>query len=97
MSIFNFFKRNEESRLFTGGNGGSFETAVVVNADNSMVGVQAEYAFVARQCGQPQTDWKIESQSLHEHNGKPYDVLNITLSNGQLRVFYFEISKFFGE
>jgi hypothetical protein len=100
MSIFNFFnifKRKEEPSLFSGGNGGSFETAVVVNADHSVAGVQAEYAFVTSQCGQRQTDWTMELQTLQEHNGKPHDILNIRLSDGQLRIFHFDVSKFFGK
>ena len=96
-NFFNFFKRKEATSLFSGGNGGSFETAVVINADHSGAGVQAEYAFVTSQCGQRRTDWEMELQKLQEHNGKPHDVLNIRLSNGQLRIFYFDVSKFFGK
>jgi hypothetical protein len=97
MSLFNWFKRKQKPSLFGGGNGESFETAVVINADNSFAGVIAEYAYVASECGQREVDWKLSLQSLQEHNGKPYDVLNITLSNGQARSFYFDISKFFGK
>ena len=96
MSIFNWFKRKEEPSLFSGGNGESFETAVVVNTDNSFAGVMAECAYVASVCGRPEADWKMKSQSLQKHNGKPYDVLNVILSNGKDRSFYFDISKFFG-
>jgi hypothetical protein len=81
--------------LFGGGSGDSFETAVVVNADNSFVGVEAEYAYIANQCGEPHKDWSLESQGLREHGGKPYDVLTIALSSGETRTFYFDIAKFF--
>jgi hypothetical protein len=81
--------------LFGGGNGDSFETAVVVNADNSFVGVEAEYAYIANQCGQPYKDWKLQSQGLQEHKDKPYDVLTIALSSGEARTFYFDITKVF--
>jgi hypothetical protein len=97
MSIFNFFKRKEQPGLFSGGNGDSFESAVVVNADRSLVGVAAEYAYIANQCGEPERDWKLRSQRLQEDQGKPYDVLTIALSNGQLKTFYFDISKFVGK
>jgi hypothetical protein len=80
--------------LFGGGNGDSFETAVTVNADNSFVGVEAEYAYIANQCGEPYKDWKLQSQGLREHGGKPYDVLTIALSSGGTRTFYFNITNF---
>ena len=97
MSIFSFFKRKEQHSLFSAGSGDSFESAVVINADDSFVGVQAEYAYVAHQCGEPQRDWKIQQQSLQGHDGKPYDVLVIAPSNGEVRTFYFNIEKFFGK
>ena len=78
-------------------NGDPFLSAVIINADNSRAGVQAEYDHVASQCGERQRDWKIQEQSLQEHHGKPYDVLVVDLSNGELRTFYFDISKFFGK
>jgi hypothetical protein len=87
--------KKKQLSLFGGGNGDSFETAVVVNADNSFIGVEAEYAYIANQCGEPHKDWKLQSQALREYGGKPYDVLTITLSSGGTRAFYFDIAKFF--
>jgi hypothetical protein len=87
--------KKEQLSLFGDGNGDSFETAVVVNADNSFVGVEAEYAYIASQCGEPYKDWKLQSQGLLEHGGKPYDVLTIALSGGGTRKFYFDIANFF--
>jgi hypothetical protein len=84
----------EQLSLFGGGNGDSFETAVVVNADNSFVGVEAEYAYIASQCGEPHKDWKLQSQGLRVHRGKFYDVLTIVLSSGETRTFYFDITNF---
>jgi hypothetical protein len=81
--------------LFGGGNGDSFETAVVVNTDNSFVGVEAEYAYIANRCGEPHKEWKLQSQGLREQGGKAYDVLTIALSSGETRTFYFDIAKFF--
>ena len=97
MSIFNLFKRKPQANLFSGGNGDSFENAVVINADDSDVGVQAEYDYIASQCGKPHQDWKPQKQGLRQHEGKPYDVLTIVLSDGQERTFYFDITSFFGK
>jgi hypothetical protein len=87
--------QKEQLSVFGDGNGDSFETAVVVNADNSFVGVEAEYAYIANQCGEPYKDWKLQSQRLLEHAGKPYDVLTIALSGGATKTFYFDIENFF--
>jgi hypothetical protein len=81
--------------LFGGGNGDSFETAVVINADNSFIGVEAEYAYIANRCGEPHKEWKLQSQGVREHEGKAYDVLTIALSSGETTTFYFDIAKFF--
>jgi hypothetical protein len=94
-AVENLPPNKEQLSLFGGGNGDSFETAVVVNAHNSLVGIEAEYAYIANQCGEPHKDWKLESQGLREHGGKPYDVLTIALSGGATRTFYFDITNFF--
>jgi hypothetical protein len=87
--------KNEQRSQFGGGNGDSFETAVVLNVENSFVGVAAEYAYIANQCGEPHKDWKLQSQGLCDRGGKPYDVLTIALAGGATRTFYFDIAKFF--
>jgi putative sensory transduction regulator len=93
--IFNIPK--VENNLYGSGTGGSFETAVVINADDTLVGVRAEHDYVAGECGQRGQDWNLEKQSLQTHNGKPFDVLSVKLSSGQARTFYFDISRFFGK
>lgn len=97
MSLFNIFKRKEMPSLFSGGNGESLETAVVIEADDSFAGIQAEYAYIASQCGRQQRDWEMDSQSVQFHNGKAHDAVTIVLRNGQVRLFHFEISKLFGK
>jgi hypothetical protein len=94
-AVENLPPNKKQPGLFGGGNGDSFETAIVVNAGNLLVGIQAEYSYVAEQCGEPHKDWKLQSQGLREHAGKPYDVLTIALSGGATRTFYFDIAKFF--
>jgi hypothetical protein len=89
MSIFNLFKPKGRPTSFSGGNGDSFESAVIVDADNASARVQAEQDYIARQCGQAQKDWKVMGNRLQEHEGKLYDVLVIGLANGQVRTFHF--------
>ena len=95
MSVFDFFRRKQRPRLVSGGSGDSFQTAVVIHADSSFIGVKVEYAYIADQCGEPQTDWKVQSQRLEHFDGRPFDVLTVALSGGETRSFYFDISSFF--
>jgi hypothetical protein len=97
MSIFDIFKRKEGPSVFSGGDGSSFERAVIINCDNSIAGVQAEYAFLASRCGEPRRDWNVHGQSLQEHDGRPHDVIVVALASGEMRTFHFDIGKFFGK
>src|SRR5215469_8370811 len=89
MSFFNLFKPKGRAPSFSGGNGDSFESAVIVDAANASARVQAEQDYIAGQCGRPQQDWKVMEKKLQEHNGKVYDVLVVGLANGQVRTFHF--------
>jgi hypothetical protein len=99
MGIFNFLKRKEPPAPPQPGGGDAIpcESPIVIEADNSIAGVRAEYDYIAGRCGQPGKDWKLKSQSLAEYQGKPHDVLEVVLSDGQVRTFTFDISKFFGK
>ncbi len=97
MNIFDVFKRKEKPSVFSGGDGSSFERAVVINCDNHVAGVHAEYDYIESQCGSPQRDWKLHEQSLQEHDGRPHDVLIVALANGEFRTFHFDIGRFFGK
>lgn len=82
--------------LCSGGNGESAANAVVVESGNSLVGVQAECAYIARQCGAAGQGWQRKGQRMHRENGRLFDVITVALSNGQDRTFYFDITQFFG-
>ena len=83
--------------LCSGGSGDSPANAVVVDAQSSLVGVQAEYACIARESGMSEGDWHLRGQRTHQENGRLFDVLTVTLRNGQERTFYFDIASFFGK
>lgn len=88
-------RRLREDDLYRGGDGASVETAIFTNTANPSLGVEAEYVYIGKQCGLPQVDWTLEFQCLQHHASKPYDVLNIRLCTGEVRTFYFDISKFY--
>jgi hypothetical protein len=71
----------------SGGDGSSAAQAVVVGS------VGEEYAWVQRNC----PGFKMEMQSVHQIDGKPYDVLHITNEQGEKRTVYFDISSFYGK
>lgn len=99
MNLFSLFgtrKPAPPSDLYEGGDGSSYEKAVVIKTDRAADGVRAEYEYVAHECGAPKRDWDLQQQALAEHEGKPYDVLTIKLRSGQERTFYFNIERFYG-
>jgi hypothetical protein len=83
--------------MFSGGNGDSLESAVVIHAADSLSGVTAEYKYVTSKCGERRREWDLHEQKMVGHNGKPHDVFVVKLSNGQFRTFYFDVSNFFGK
>ncbi|MGG5578306.1 lipocalin family protein [Myroides sp. C15-4] len=67
--------------------GSSFDTAIKVNS------VSEEYSYIEANC----TDCKFRSQSLAEHKGKMFDVIQVEKADGSTSVYYFDINSFFGK
>lgn len=82
---FQNWKAEQTSKL--GLEGSSFETAIVVNS------IAEEYQWLATHF----PGYSRLMQSLVYDDGKPYDILQVRLPNGEIRDFYFDISKFFGK
>ncbi|MFX0195848.1 MAG: hypothetical protein ACFFCW_06985 [Candidatus Hodarchaeota archaeon] len=95
MSFFDLSESQEG--MFDGGTGETIEDAVIINTTNTMVGVPAEYHYVSSKCGQQDVDWFLKSQEYMPKEGRHYDVLEIELKNGELKSYYFDITKFFGK
>lgn len=88
----------EHSPLYGGGSGASAEDAVIIKISDRLLGVVAEYAFVAKQCGRKGEDWNTQAQALiQDAAGRSYDVLTVILKDGTPRAFYFDISAFYGK
>jgi hypothetical protein len=73
--------------------GNSYENAIVIKETNESAGVAAEYSWI--QSNIPGAKPKL--QSLQSHGGKPYDVIQVELGNGESRNVYFDISNYFGK
>lgn len=67
--------------------GSSFSKAVIVKS------IQDEYRFAAEACG----NCKFLGQSLVFKKGKPYDILKYQKPNGDIVLYYFDISEFYGK
>jgi hypothetical protein len=85
------------SSIYSGGNGSSIETAVVINTVSTSIGIDAEYQHVSSLYGQQNVNWSIVQQNLITHTGKNYDVLHIKLSSGEEKSVCFDVTQFFGK
>ncbi len=78
-------------------NGETIEDAIIVVAQNSILGVIEEHEHIDRICDSKDTDVKSVEQNLIKENQKLYDQFVITMMNGTEKILYFEISSFFGK
>ena len=84
----------DSSVSYGGGDGSSFESAVIVKTTaGSRVGIRAEYLWLSQKYPGFKRIW----QKLLDQGGKPYDALEIETTDGQRLTVYFEISSFFGK
>jgi len=77
----------------SGGDGSSYENAIVISDCNNQEGVKQEYMEVRKRCG----EYRLIRQVLLENEGKMYDKLELELRNGEKIDLYFDITDFFGK
>ena len=85
--------RQRGTYTYEGGDGTSFETAVIILEKSSTTGIDAEYAWI---------DLKypgnsILSQSMLDKGGHTYDVIEFRDANKDSHSIYFQIDNFFGK
>jgi hypothetical protein len=74
--------------------GTSFETAIVLeDATNTYDGIAAESAYIRKH----HPGWRPMQQSLVEHEGRHYDLIDLIGPNGETRTIYFDITDWFGK
>lgn len=86
-----------DSKFLGGGDGSSFENAIIIKVDKTMNGVSIEYDYVSKLYGTKNVDWKLKLQGLAHKGDKRYDVLAVVLKNGEKKSIYFDITQFFGK
>ncbi len=77
----------------SGGNGTSCDDIIIIQANNHLFGVEAEYEWL--RLNYP--GYQRIKQALIDCNDKPADVLTIRTKDGQTRDVYFDLSSFFGK
>ncbi|MDD5673473.1 MAG: hypothetical protein PHC61_04880 [Chitinivibrionales bacterium] len=81
---------------FSGGNGDSYETAVIIGGIREQRIVNdAEIMYISRIYGQENKKWKVIEQALTADSGKTYDMVKFqVLPAGENKILYFDVSKF---
>ncbi len=92
-----YFLIGGEPLSVSGGNGVSQEDAVIINVRSNIVGVHAEYDYIAKIHGKQHVDWKREFQMALTKDGRNYDVLTILTKDGQRSSYWFDITAFYGK
>ena len=91
--------RNEkEGPRFSGGDGSSPESAVVIdNVSSHAAGVRAEKEYISRLFGEEGVNWRLSEQALLEQDGGPrLDRMTIETASGDTETLHFDVSNFFG-
>ena len=76
---------------YAGGDGSSFEQAVILVGATLVSRPRAEHDFVKRNYA----GYDFRKQSLKEQNGRAYDALEFTTADGEIKTIYFDISAYF--
>ena len=81
---------------FAGGDGTSFDKAVVIiGAKSPRFGIKAEYIYLEMHYGKPNVDWRLVQQSLAFDDNKFFDILEIVIiKSGKIIEIYYDISDF---
>jgi hypothetical protein len=75
-----------------GGDGSSYEQAIIINETHESPGTADEYNWL--QLHYPH--YQNKGQALSFYQKKPYDIISIITHDDQKLSIYFDISKFYG-
>ena len=77
----------------SGGDGSSFDRAIVVRAPSDPAAVHAEYDYIRAHY----RGWRSIRQSLVDRHRRLYDVITFTTPDRKQRVLYFDVTNYFGK
>lgn len=92
LAVFGMAGLSEAQVSYAGGDGSSFEKAVIIKGATEATGVKAEYAYLEKHF----PGYRTEKQALGEHKGRMYDLIEIRTKEGK-RLVVFDITDFFGK
>jgi hypothetical protein len=84
-----------EAVQISGGDGNSYENAVVVNGGKDFEdAVTAEYKFISESWGEKDKDWNVVEKTTVTENGKSYDMIQVDIPKvGEKHFYYFDITR----
>ena len=85
------------SELFSGGDGSAPQEAVVINVFSTAIGIPAEYAFLEREYGEQNKDWKVSERQVLEEGNRVIERFSIATKGGQTRSMFFDATSFYGK
>ncbi len=88
--------KRPESAHASGGNGGSYETAVVITGGRDYAdAVECENGFVSSFWGEKDKDWKLMEKTTMVDNGRTYDMVHVIIPKvGEKHFYYFDITHY---
>lgn len=90
-------KRPTDGPTLEGGPGDTKETAVKVGAANETEGIALEYGYIAYTLGRQGPEWTRAKQGLSMDKGRQFDIIEVNLTGGGTKTFYFDITEFYGK
>jgi len=85
--------------VYEGGDGSSVENAIIIrNLTTTRDGIAAVYAYIEKQLGTRNKDWKLVMQSKATINERHYDFVTVEKISDDTQITYtFDITDFFGK
>jgi hypothetical protein len=79
--------------LFSGGDGSTAESAIVVHVNNEVDGIRAEHTWIHDHI----PGGTLQGQELIVGGGRTYDRMQVIAADGTSHKLYFDISQYFGK
>jgi hypothetical protein len=93
LNKFPAYNTPEWMNIYTGGTGDSTGNAVVINLTYNKKAVDAEYNYIAVVMQNAGNNCQPTLQAIYKSNNRWYDVIYVTMDNGDKREFHFDITK----